>query len=300
MAAQDLPTVLIIGSGPVGATFARLLGCAKEPRHIKMIDAGPQLSKRPGWHLANAFIYQQHPNLFLSIVLAQLEAFSVSRNVRPKLPAGAYTPPEDRPVNYENNNQDPNKNMRLASATYAVGGMATHWTCCTPDPALMERTELIPADEWPILLNIVQDLLNVNTDAFSPSLTNDVVGRVLKEAGFPVENLPMAAEKRPNQESSTAHMVTWTGTDTILGPLLDGPPEVRDRLEILPEHRAERLLKNGDKVYGAEVRDLTNWELKSIYADTVIVAAGAFLTPSVLWRSEVRPPALGSYLNVDV
>jgi len=54
------PDVLIIGSGPLGATFARFL-VAKGQR-VTMIDAGAYLSKRPGEHLQNAFIFQQQPN----------------------------------------------------------------------------------------------------------------------------------------------------------------------------------------------------------------------------------------------
>jgi len=60
------PDVLIIGSGPLGATFARFL-VAKGQR-VTMIDAGAYLSKRPGEHLQNAFIFQQQPNLFSDVV----------------------------------------------------------------------------------------------------------------------------------------------------------------------------------------------------------------------------------------
>jgi pyranose oxidase len=298
MATQELRTdVLVIGSGPVGAAFARLIGCAKEPRNVIMIDAGPVLSDPPGRHLANAFIYQQQPNLFLSIVLAQLEQFSVPPNQRRPLPPGAFIPPLSNRVNFENMKQNPKLNMPFASATYAVGGMGTHWTCCTPDPAPMERTSLIGSEEWPILLAIAQNLLNVHTDAFSPSVTNDVVRDALHAAGFPVTNLSMAAQKRVDQSPDTAHMVTWTGSDTVLGRLLDGTPEQRQRLRILAEHSAQKLLRDGQRVTGAEVIDLTNSARKIISADTVIVAAGAFLTPLLLWRSGIRPDALGRYLN---
>jgi hypothetical protein len=54
---------------------------------------------------------------------------------------------------------------------------------------------------------------------------NEVVKAALTDRGFPVTNLPMAAEKRENQSPRHAYMVTWTGTDTILQPLLDGSNE---------------------------------------------------------------------------
>jgi hypothetical protein len=47
----------------------------------------------------------------------------------------------------------------------------------------------------------------------------------------------------------------------------------------------------------ALVPDFTNFSCERIFADTVVVAAGPFLTPSVLWRSGIRPDALGRYLN---
>lgn len=288
--------VLVIGSGPVGATFARLLAGAG--RRVTMIDAGPQLSLRPGTHLANAFMYQQQPNLFLSIILAQLEAFSVPPNKRQPLPPDAYVPPADGRVNFENLTQNPELNMPLASASYGVGGMGTHWTCCAPDPASMERTPLIPESEWPVLVAIARKLLNVHTDAFSPSFTNEIVKGMLNARGFAFTNLPMAAEKRA-AHSPLAHLVTWTGTDTVLGPLLDGTDEERERLQLWSEHRARKLIVNGQKVDGAEVLDLRNFTTKTIFADTVVVAAGPFLTPSVLWQSDIRPYALGRFLNAN-
>ena len=55
--------VLVIGTGPIGCTFARLL-VEKGDRDVLMIDAGGQLSERPGEHLKNAFIYQRDIDRF--------------------------------------------------------------------------------------------------------------------------------------------------------------------------------------------------------------------------------------------
>ncbi len=57
MAGKPIVTdVLIIGSGPIGSTYARFL--AGEGKKVAMIDAGPQLSARPGAHQLNAVRYQ--------------------------------------------------------------------------------------------------------------------------------------------------------------------------------------------------------------------------------------------------
>ena len=58
--------VLIIGTGPIGCTFARLL-VEKGDRDVLMIDAGGQLSERPGEHLKNAFIYQRDIDRFTPV-----------------------------------------------------------------------------------------------------------------------------------------------------------------------------------------------------------------------------------------
>lgn len=58
--------VLVVGTGPLGATFARKLvegGCS-----LLMIDAGPQLSKRPGEHLKNSFLYRKNALGFAEVI----------------------------------------------------------------------------------------------------------------------------------------------------------------------------------------------------------------------------------------
>ena len=67
--------VLVIGSGPVGCTFARKL--VKAGKLVLLIDAGSQLSDRPGWHLKNAFIFQRDTNRFTGVIEGHLEPISV-------------------------------------------------------------------------------------------------------------------------------------------------------------------------------------------------------------------------------
>ena len=47
--------VLIVGTGLVGAVFARRL--LENGRKVLMVDAGPQESKLPGQHLKNAYLF---------------------------------------------------------------------------------------------------------------------------------------------------------------------------------------------------------------------------------------------------
>ena len=46
----------------------------------------------------------------------------------------------------------------------------------------------------------------------------------------------------------------------------------------------------------AKVKDLFKDEIVYIHASVFIVAAGAILTPQILYKSEIQPKALGHYL----
>ena len=67
--------VLVVGSGPLGCTFASKL--VKAGKSVLVIDAGSQLSDRPGWHLKNAFVYQRDCNRFTGVINGHLEFLSV-------------------------------------------------------------------------------------------------------------------------------------------------------------------------------------------------------------------------------
>lgn len=67
--------VLIIGAGPLGCTFARKL--VEAGKRVLLIDAGSQLSDRPGWHLKNSFIFQRDVNRFTGVIKGHLEPISV-------------------------------------------------------------------------------------------------------------------------------------------------------------------------------------------------------------------------------
>lgn len=60
------PDILIIGAGPAGATYARVL--AQNGKKVLMIDAGPQFSDRPGRCVKNTFAYQRDLNQFTFMI----------------------------------------------------------------------------------------------------------------------------------------------------------------------------------------------------------------------------------------
>ncbi len=123
--------------------------------------------------------------------------------------------------------------------------MATHWTACTPEEhPEIERSKLIPDDEWPTLYDEARQLMKTSQEMFDDTkpgsgvkaatgdracaryhkqthfIRNPLVLNTLKEAypelkGEEVEPqyLPLAGERRQD----VPEFITWSGTDTILG-----------------------------------------------------------------------------------
>jgi pyranose oxidase len=301
--------VLIIGSGPIGAAFARKLVDAK--REVFMIDAGAMQSPRPGEHLKNAFIYQRNIDLFVNVIKGHLQVLSVPTNKLPvpTLDPGSFMVDFGNPLfkglshNGQNPEQDPAKNLEGAAATYAVGGMATHWTCATPrHHPTIERYNGIPAAEWEKLYADGEKLLGTRLHEFDDSIRNTVVRETLEkeyselEHPYEVQRLPLAVKRREDN----SEFVTWSGTDTVFGDLADGAHT--DLFTLKHQWRCKRLIRkpDGKSIECAEVEDLIHWKTYHIHAKTFVLAVGAILTPQVLFNSGFTCedlPALGKYLS---
>ncbi|WP_199440244.1 GMC oxidoreductase [Umezawaea beigongshangensis] len=269
--------VLVVGSGPVGATFARTL--VDGGRSVVLVDAGPQLSSRPGEHLKNHFAYQHSHQLFGALVRGHLH---------PLPSAGRAADPPDQLIGLD-----------AGVATYAVGGMATHWTGVTPrHHPTVERSDALPAAEWDSLYAEAEALLNTRTDLTADAISHQVVLDALaaEYAELPgpygVQHLPMAAQRR----TDNPRLVRWTGVDTVLGPLADGD---RDGFVLREQHQCTRLVPtaDGSRIEYAEIVDHVDWRTLRVEANTYVVACGAVLTPQLLHASGIRPPALGRYVT---
>ena len=105
----------------------------------------------------------------------------------------------------QNPDQSPYDNLPDAAATYAVGGMATHWTAAVPrEHPTIERSILIEDSEWERLYDESEKLLKKSNTLFEDSIRNTLVKEVLKatyddelrESGTPEkyfpQNLPLA------------------------------------------------------------------------------------------------------------
>lgn len=269
--------VLVVGSGPVGATFARTL--VEGGRSVMMVDAGPQLSSRPGEHLKNHFSYQHSHERFGMLVRGHLHPLS-----KPARDADE----RDRLIGLD-----------AGVATYAVGGMATHWTGVTPrhHPSV-ELSDAIAAAEWDQLYGEAETLLNTGTDLTADAVSHQVVLDALASEypelpdPYGVRHLPTAAQRR----TDNPRLVRWTGTDTVLGSLADGG---RDEFVLREQHLCRRLVPSADGswIKYAEIEDHVNWRTLHVTASTYVLACGAVLTPQLLYASGIRLPALGRYLT---
>ncbi|KAG0381158.1 Pyranose 2-oxidase [Mortierella sp. AD032] len=301
--------VLIVGSGPIGCGFARTLLDNDYARNnnlrVIMIDIGQQLSAAPGENLKNSFYYQRNVNNFTPIVQGTMQTISIAPN-SDSLPYPA-DPSSFQPsgLNYCINNinpeQAPEKNMPAAATTYAIGGMATHWTCCIPRTvAGVQRPHPdlgISDAEWESLYPEAERLFAKSDDLFATSLRQQVLFDKLR-ATYNDRCVRMPLAGQPNGE-----LITWSGSDTVLGPLLDkNAPNGIDRmynLKILEQHRCTKLVResnNNSPISYAVVRDLQKKTDMKIKAKFFVVACNPILTPQLLYNSDIRPQALGRYL----
>jgi choline dehydrogenase-like flavoprotein len=281
--------VLVVGSGPVGSAFARAAHERDPDARIVMLEVGPRLTERPGVHVKN--ITDAEARMRAQVLSQGPGASEAAAAV-----AAAEGPPQPGVARPGTVFIDDASTAFPAGAMSAnVGGMGAHWTCACPPPGDGERVPFIPAAELDEALVQARRYLSVRQDAFPDS----VQGRAILAAlggvfdaelpeGRKVDRMPLACGRDGDGNAY------WTGTDVVLGPLVDAG---EDSFELRAETLCRRLVVDGSRVVGAEVEHRPTGRREELRADTVFVAADAFRTPQVLWASGIRPAALGCYLN---
>jgi choline dehydrogenase-like flavoprotein len=291
--------VLIVGSGPVGATFARIIADQVPTARILMLDAGPALTDPSGIHSKNitdpieqarAQIRSQGPTQF------QYDQPSIQERASA---ANASGPNRisllGRPGTHLLSPEMPEFNgMPAAAMSTNVGGMGAHWTCAVPRPGNSERILFIASHEWDRVVSKAEALLKATPHAFPSSSTGTMIERVLGEifnTNLPedrrVQAMPLACQVMPDGTRS------WSGPRVILGSL----EQTHSGFELRSETICRRLLHHKNQVSGAELEHLPSGTHQTVTARVVVVAADALRTPQLLWASGIRPAALGHYLN---
>jgi pyranose oxidase len=275
--------LLVVGSGPVGSSYARVVWERLPDARILMVDAGPVLTDPPGLNLKN-----------LDDADAVRRARERSQGP-PDAPTGTVGLPHvEGTITARQGTHlvDPDGQMPAAAVSTCVGGMGAHWTCATPRPYGSERVPFVPDGELDGHIAAAERLLATTSMAFAESRQGAAIRARLSAEfdgdlpeGRKVGILPVAGTVVDDR-------VRWTGVDTILEPLL-----ASDRFELRAETICRELVVHGERVAGALLEHRPNGREQTVEATAVVVAADALRTPQLLWASGIRPPALGRHLT---
>lgn len=291
--------VLIVGSGPVGATFARRLADRHPGATILILDAGPQITTPPGAAARNL------------TDAAQFDAACRAAEGRdPRLAPGDVPPGADSPKPFSTLARggthllaavdgDAVDVMPAAAMSTCVGGMMSFWTCATPRPAPAEAVPFLPAEAWSAVLDEAEILLGTSADVFAPSWQSERVFAALatvlgggEEATAPAPRMMPFACRRLDDGSHQ-----YSGVDGILGDLSFGLLDKKSRVRLRAETLCCEILHEDGHAAGVLVTDMRSGRRYGIRASVVIVAADALRSPQLLWASGIRPKALGRHLN---
>jgi len=282
--------VVIVGSGPAGATYARILTEQAPHVSIAMFEVGPTVSHPAGAHVKNiadpderarAQRRSEGPGAAAETVDSPGAVTSGQRRARP----GTFLLEDGYAVEGEDG-------LPVAAMSSNVGGMAAHWTGACPRPGGAERIAEI--DELDALLDEAGRLLGVTTDAFEGTPYGDLVRSRLsaavdegREAAARVQRMPLAVHRRPDG------VLVWSGSDVVLGDQARG----NANFSLFDESLVTAVLVEDARAVGVRVRDLRAQAEHEVRARVVVVAADALRTPQLLFASGIRPSALGRYLN---
>ena len=277
--------LVVVGSGPVGATFARVVADRLPETRILVVEAGPVLTDPPGVNLKNL---EDEAELRRARELSQGPPEAARGDAGIPAVRGTITARQGTHL------VDPaGTGMPAACMSTCVGGMGAHWTCATPRPFGSERIPFIPPAELDGVLASAERLLATTTLAFAESAQGAAIRQRLGDVfdgGLPdrrkVGILPVAGR------DDGSGRVTWTGVDTILGPLLE-----TGRIELRAETLCRELLFREARVEAAVVEHRPSRAVETIEASAVVVAADSLRTPQLLWASGIRPAALGRHLT---
>nr|Q75ZP8.1 RecName: Full=Pyranose 2-oxidase; Short=P2Ox; Short=POD; Short=POx; Short=PROD; Short=Pyranose oxidase; AltName: Full=FAD-oxidoreductase; AltName: Full=Glucose 2-oxidase; AltName: Full=Pyranose:oxygen 2-oxidoreductase [Lyophyllum shimeji]BAD12079.1 pyranose oxidase [Lyophyllum shimeji] len=317
---NDGVDVFIAGSGPIGATYAKL--CVEAGLRVVMVEIGAADSFYavnaeegtavpyvPGYHKKNEIEFQKDIDRFVNVIKGALQQVSVpvrNQNV-PTLDPGAWSaPPGSSAIsNGKNPHQREFENLSAEAVTRGVGGMSTHWTCSTPriHPPMeslpgIGRPKLSndPAEddkEWNELYSEAERLIGTSTKEFDESIRHTLVLRSLQDAYKDRQRifrpLPLACHRLKN----APEYVEWHSAENLFHSIYNDDKQ-KKLFTLLTNHRCTRLALTGGyekKIGAAEVRNLLatrnpSSQLDSyIMAKVYVLASGAIGNPQILYNS---------------
>ena len=296
---RDKYDVVIVGSGPAGATYARILKESQPTARVLMVEAGPVVSNPPAQHVRTiknprervaAQFASQGPNARPADYEAEVaRALSPSR--------GRSTGITARPGTWllDPEAADAKDTMPAAALSSNVGGMGAHWSGACPWPGPGELSRDIAPEVFAEALQEARRLLLVTQHAFEGAPLGAEIRQLLGAHYNPgrstarfVQAMPLAMEVRGNNERY------WTAPGVMLGTLLKTK---RDDFELRAETVALRLMTRNGRTGGILLHDRREERKYEVGARFVVVTADSLRTPQLLYASDIRPTALGHHLN---
>ncbi|MEO8883435.1 MAG: GMC oxidoreductase [Devosia sp.] len=294
----EFADIVVVGSGPTGAAYARTLTDQLPDAKILMIEAGPVIAEQLGHHVANiADLAKREAAQLASQGPYRGKPYQPMTNEE-RLARDAGQPDASmlrRPGLFVVANAAVDSDeFPAAHAAAGVGGMGVHWFGACPTPSDSER---IPFIERPVMdeaLAVARSMLRVTNTQFPESTIKPTIEAVLGKMfndGRPtarqVQQMPMALVR-------SGDGILRSGPDVILGNLLT---EKSEKFELRTETVVRRIILEGTRAVGVELWNQATQAVTFVGANTVVVAADSLHTPQLLFASGIRPPALGHYLN---
>ncbi|MER7555595.1 GMC oxidoreductase [Nocardioides sp. NPDC126508] len=288
--------VAIVGSGPTGAAYARILSELCPQASIATFEVGPLLSELPGMHVKNiadpaarAAAQRRSEGPAPSLGDVPTDTMDGYADADPRLVRpGTFLLPDG----YRAEGED---GLPAAAMSSNVGGMGAHWTGACPRPGGRERIAFL--DNLDELLDEAERLLAVDAHAFDDAPFSAEVRKRLGDAldggrdeDRRVGSMPLAVVRDADGR------VTWSGADVVFGEETRSNP----RFQLYPESLVTRVVASAEGVRAVRVRDMGDGgtgEEHEIAARFVVVAGDSLRTPQLLWASGIRPRALGRWLN---
>lgn len=290
--------VIIVGSGPSGSAFARVVLEDAATAHVIMLESGPLISDPPGRHVRTiahsdervaAQVASQGPD-------QRVQKMSGSADAARAEATGETLPVRARPGTWlagPESGEGVNDGLPAAALSSNVGGMGAHWTGACPEPGGGERVPFIDEARLATAFDRARGLLNVTQHAFDGAPLGEEVRDILsgifddgRPEGRRVQPMPLAVEVAAD---GTRY---WSGTDVVLRGIADS-----ERFELRPLTIARSILMEDGHAAGVVAFDRQAQREYVITADHIVVAADPFRTPQLLFASGIRPTALGHYLN---
>jgi choline dehydrogenase-like flavoprotein len=285
--------VLIVGSGLMGAAVARRLRDEQPDLRILMVDGGPVIGSTPGQHLHDVpepHIWQRYNQR----VASGIQGFYTG--TAPTSDVGATLVGVEPGMYHLSSIGQQAQEMPAAAVAWNVGGMGVHWTAATPTPWGEEVPQFLAGEQWDADLASATQMLRVTEEPFPPAgpgvATLEVLHRIFDGVSAPgrtARHMPMAVQL---DEQGVRRR---TGPNTIFAPV--GDRSLDPHFTLLPGTQAVRLLHDGGEVRGVEVREVATGAHQELRATVTVVCADAIRTPQLLFASQIRPTALGRYLN---